>query len=102
MPFYNPLRYPNGKRRLISLIKCLLDENGLTDVRVHRTLCRGGIGSVGATYGGTHASTIHLNDLSRPIFAFWHSVLHRNQELCRGVESFSLTMERMVYAAGSL
>src|SRR5258706_11442955 len=32
MPFYSPLRYPGGKRRLAPVLRRLLDENGLKNI----------------------------------------------------------------------
>jgi DNA adenine methylase len=49
-----------------------------------------------------YASTIHINDLSRPVYAFWHAVLHDTKELCRRIEHAKLTVpewrqQRKVY-----
>ena len=33
MPYYTPLRYPGGKRRLASVVMSLLEENSLRDVQ---------------------------------------------------------------------
>ena len=92
MPFYTPLRYPGGKRRLVSVIKSLLDENRLTGGEYVEPYAGGA--SVALTLLMEHyASSIHLNDLSRPIFAFWYSVLNYNEELCQVVASIPLTMD---------
>jgi DNA adenine methylase len=49
-----------------------------------------------------YASIIHINDLSRFVFAFWHTVLHESEDLCRRVARVRLSMaewrrQRMVY-----
>jgi DNA adenine methylase len=49
-----------------------------------------------------YASVIHINDLSRPVYAFWHTALNDTVELCRRVESVKVTMrewqrQRAVY-----
>ena len=41
---------------------------------------------------GEYASVIHINDLSRPVYAFWHSVLHDTEELCRRIQAVDVSM----------
>src|SRR5713226_3376124 len=58
-----------------------------------------------STTGKTNSrssSTIHINDLSRPVYAFWHTVLHDSKDLCRRIERAKLTVsewrqQRKVY-----
>ena len=38
-------------------------------------------------------SRIAINDLSPPIYSFWHSVLHQTEDLCRLVRDTPLTVE---------
>jgi DNA adenine methylase len=101
MPYYTPLRYPGGKRRLISVVTRLLEANGLKDVQYVEPYA-GGAGIALALLLEDFASVIHINDLDRPVYAFWHSVLTENQELCRRVKSVKVTMaewrrQRAVY-----
>src|SRR5258708_35607609 len=49
-----------------------------------------------------YASVIHINDLSRPVYAFWHMVLNETETLCRMVDRAKVTMrewhrQRQVY-----
>ena len=39
------------------------------------------------------AKRIHLNDLSRPVYCFWRTVLTQPEALCRRIVSASLTVE---------
>lgn len=101
MPYYTPLRYPGGKRRLASAIKQLLDENGLKDVQYVEPFA-GGAAVALTLLLDEYASAVHINDLSRPVFAFWHTVLNDTAELCRRIERAKLTMpewrrQRKVY-----
>jgi DNA adenine methylase len=41
---------------------------------------------------GEYASVIHLNDLSRPVYAFWHEVTNNAGDLCRKVKHARVTM----------
>lgn len=101
MPFYTPLRYPGGKRRLVSSIVRLLAANRLTNIEYAEPYA-GGAAIALALLFGEQASVIHINDLSRPVHAFWYSVLHHTDDLCRRVERTSVTMrewhkQRAVY-----
>lgn len=40
-----------------------------------------------------YASIVSINDLSRPVYAFWHSVLNDTERLCRRVSRTRITMD---------
>jgi DNA adenine methylase len=40
-----------------------------------------------------YASCIHLNDINRPVFAFWHSVINSTDKLCGMVRDVKITAE---------
>ena len=101
MPFYTPLRYPGGKRRLAPVVMRLLEANGLKDVEYVEPYA-GGASIALALMFEEYASVIHINDLSRPVYAFWHTVLNDSDELCRKIDKVKLTMrewkrQRAVY-----
>ncbi len=101
MPFYTPLRYPGGKRRIAPVVMRLLELNGLKDVEYAEPYA-GGSAIALALLLEEYASAIHINDLSRPVYAFWHTVLNDNQQLCRRIERINITMnewrrQRSVY-----
>ena len=101
MPFYSPLRYPGGKRRLSSFLMQLIEHNELKQVNYVEPFA-GGASLALALLFGEYASIIHINDLSRPVFAFWHSVLHNTEEFCRRIRAVDVSMtqwhhQRSVY-----
>ncbi len=101
MPYYTPLRYPGGKRRLAPAIMRLLEWNGLRDIHYVEPYA-GGAAVALALLLEEFASVIHINDLSRPVYAFWHSVLYETDDLCRRIERINVTMrewkrQRAVY-----
>lgn len=103
MPFYTPLRYPGGKRRLSAFVMRLLEANGLRDIE-YAEPCAGGASLALALLFEEYASAIHINDLSRPVYAFWHSVLYDTDALCRRIERTKITMrewhrQRAIYEA---
>lgn len=88
---YSPLRYPGGKKRLTATISRVLEENDLRDVEYVEPYAGGASVGLGLLFG-EHASSIHINDLSRPVYAFWHSVLNKTEELCERITKAKLTM----------
>ena len=92
MPFHTPLRYPGGKRRLVNLVAEVIEANGLHDIDYVEPYAGGA--SIGlALLFNEYASAIHINDLSRPVFAFWKSVLDETEPLCRRIDETPVTME---------
>lgn len=91
MPYYTPLRYPGGKRRLAATVIQFLQQNGLKDVTYAEPYA-GGAAIALALLLEDYASVVHINDLSRPIYAFWYAVLNDNAELCRRVELANVTL----------
>ena len=92
MSFYTPLRYPGGKRRLADVIKRLLDTNELKDVQYAEPYA-GGAAVALSLLMEEYASVIHINDLSRAVYAFWYAVLNDTEELCGRIERVEITME---------
>ena len=91
MPFYSPLRSPGGKRRLAPAITRLLEQNDLRDIQYVEPYAGGASLALSLLFE-EYASDIHINDLSRPIYGFWHSVLNKTQELCERIERTPGTM----------
>jgi DNA adenine methylase len=69
----------------------LLDANGLKDVEYAEAYA-GGAAVALALLMEEYASVIHINDLSRAVYAVWYSVLNDTTELCRRIESAKVTM----------
>src|SRR4051812_15567262 len=91
MPYYTPLRYPGGKRRLVSAVKALLEYNRLYDVQYVEPYAGGAAVGLSLLLE-EYASVIHINDLSRPVYAFWHTVLNDTAWLCQRIEKVKVTM----------
>jgi DNA adenine methylase len=91
-PYYTPLRYPGGKRRLLNAMRVLFDSNNFKDIQYAEPYA-GGAGLALALLFEEYASVIHLNDLSRPVYAFWHSVLHDTERLCEQISAIPVTID---------
>lgn len=92
MQFLTPLRYPGGKRRLVSLIVQVLEATGLRDIAYFEPYA-GGAAMALALLFDEYASAVHINDLSRPVYAFWKSVLDETEALCQRIEGTPVTID---------
>lgn len=87
-----PLRYPGGKSRLAPFLSFLLRENRISDC-VYIEPFAGGSGAAINLLRKEYVRVLYLNDLDPGIYAFWYSVLHHTDDLCRLVAQVPLTMD---------
>lgn len=80
--YVSPLRYPGGKAKLANYIKLLVEKNNLSD-GVYVEPYAGGASVALRLLQDEYVSRIHINDLDRAVFGFWHSVLNETEALCR-------------------
>jgi DNA adenine methylase len=79
---FTPLRYPGGKGKLADYLERLMDVNQLLDGEYVEPYA-GGCGVAVQLLLHEYVSRIHINDISRPVYAFWKAVLSHTDELCR-------------------
>jgi len=90
--FTSPLRYPGGKGMLANFAKLLISSNKLNDgdyVEVYA----GGASIAWALLFDGYVKRVHINDISRPIYSFWKSVLRHTDQLCRLIQDTPITIE---------
>lgn len=92
MPYPSPLRYPGGKRKLSGFMKQLFRENRLLDGDYAEPYAGGASVALAVLYEEC-ARCVHINDLDRSIYAFWHSVLYETDALCRLVRDTPVTIK---------
>lgn len=92
MSFNTPLRYPGGKGKLTNFFRLIFEQNKLTDGHYVEPYA-GGAGLAVSLLLLEYASNIHLNDINRSVYAFWHSVLNHPKELCQMIEECDVTMD---------
>ncbi len=90
--FDTPLRYPGGKGRLAQYVIDLMEMNGLAGVHYVEPYA-GGAGIAISLLYLEYAEHVHLNDLSKPVFAFWRSVLDEPEALCKLVRDTPITIK---------
>jgi len=88
---YTPLRYPGGKGKLAAYVKSLLKTNNLLDGEYVEPYCGGAAVGLELLFH-EYVSRIHINDISKPVWAFWKSVLDYTDELCKLVRDTPLTV----------
>lgn len=89
---YSPLRYPGGKGKLARFMKEIVRSNGLSDGRYVEPYAGGAAVAWELLLTGV-VRRVSINDISLPIFAFWHSVLNSTNDLCRMIYDCPLTMD---------
>ena len=75
MIYSTPLRYPGGKSKLSNFMRLVFKKNDLIDGHYAEPYA-GGAGVAFHLLFTGYASHIHVNDLNKPIYSFWHVVLY--------------------------
>ncbi len=90
MQHYSPLRYPGGKNKLSAFIARICIDN---DINGHYVEPYSGGASVALfLLMEGYVQRITINDKDRSIYAFWHSVLHRTNQLCELIKNAELSI----------
>lgn len=90
MKLYSPLRYPGGKNRLSAFLAKICIDNNINGHYVEPY--SGGASVALFLLLEGFVSKITINDRDRSIYAFWHSVLNRTNELCNLIENAEFTI----------
>ncbi|MGE8163018.1 DNA adenine methylase [Paraburkholderia sp. NPDC080076] len=88
----SPLRYPGAKWRLNAFVEGLLRKNDLLDGHYIEPFAGGASLALGLLYRQA-VNEIHLNDLDRALYAFWHSAVNHAEEFATRVEQTDVDVE---------
>lgn len=91
-PFVSPLRYPGGKLKVVDYIKRIFEANDLFD-GVYIEPYAGGASVALSLLFSEYAHSIRINDIDLSIYAFWHSVIHDTDALCRMIAETPVNMD---------
>lgn len=80
MPNYTPLRYPGGKGKFSNFLIDLIKMNDLYYCDYVEPFA-GGAGIAFNLLFGEYVNNVHLNDLNKQVYSFWHSVLNNTDGL---------------------
>jgi len=88
----SPLRYPGGKTCLLDTVGSILKENNLMR-RHYAEPYAGGCGLALALLYGGFVSNIHINDIDKGIWSFWHSILNDTESFISLMMATPVTMD---------
>lgn len=88
---FTPLRYPGGKGKLAAFVKSIIEANELNDGTYVEPYAGGAAIGLELLFH-EYVSQIYINDISRPVYAFWKSVLDHTEQLARRIRDTPLTV----------
>ena len=88
---FTPLRYPGGKGKLSEFVKSVLQKNDLVDGE-YCELYAGGAGVALELLMHEYVTRIHINDISRPLYALWSSILNMPDAFSRKIRDATLSV----------
>lgn len=91
MIFYSPLRYPGGKNKLSAFIAKICIDKNINGLYVE-PYAGGASVALFLLFEGFVKKVI-INDKDRSIYAFWHSVLNKSEELCELIDKTEVTID---------
>ncbi|WID98191.1 DNA adenine methylase [Bosea vestrisii] len=89
---FSPLRYPGGKGKLANFIADIVRINNLSDGTYIEPYAGGAAVAWELLLTGVVRRVV-INDLNKPVFEFWQSVLTRTEQLIQLIESTPVTIE---------
>ncbi len=89
---FTPLRYPGGKGKLAGYTKALIKSNKLLDGEYVEPYAGGAAIPLELLFH-EYVSRVHIDEISRPVHAFWSSVFSDTNELCMRVRDTALTID---------
>lgn len=90
--FTSPLRYPGGKGALANFMKVIVSQNDLLDGD-YTEVYAGGAGIAWTLLLEEYVRRVHINDLNKPLMAFWCCVVEFTDELCKLIRDTPVTIE---------
>ncbi len=90
--FFTPLRYPGGKGKIVGYIKEIIIANKMLDGNYVEPFAGGAAVAIELLLQD-YVTHIHINDLDRSIYAFWHSILKETDAFCDLIESTSVSID---------
>ena len=94
MEFLSPLRYPGGKAKVADFVQCLIKKNALLDCTYVEPYVGGGSVALSLLFN-EYVRDIYINDKDISIYAFWYSVLHESEALCK--KKFNQIRKMLIY-----
>lgn len=102
---YTPLRYPGGKRKIANFISDIIAQSDVQD-GLYVEPYAGGAAVALELLLQEKVQAICLNDISRDIFSFWHSILNHADDFCALISNTPITVaswdeQKKIHKSGS-
>jgi DNA adenine methylase len=88
---FSPLRYPGGKAKVAAFVKQVIERNDLLDGDYVEPYAGGAAIAIDLLLN-QYVSRIHINDISRPVYAFWYAILNHTDSFLRKIKETPLTL----------
>ena len=89
----SPLRYPGGKACLYELMSLILRQNKMSRLDYAEPYA-GGCGLALSLLFAGDVADIHINDIDASIWAFWHGVLEKTEDLVAKIKETPVTIDQ--------
>ncbi|MEG3753122.1 MULTISPECIES: DNA adenine methylase [Psychromonas] len=88
----SPLRYPGGKTSILPMVSKIIEDNNLGDGDYAEPYAGGGGLALSLLFNDL-VNEIHLNDIDRSIWSFWHTVLNDTESLIDKIKNTDITID---------
>ena len=88
---FSALRYPGGKGKVAKFVRSIILRNNLSDGLYVEPYAGGAAIAWELLITGV-VRRVQINDISRPVYSFWNSVLNRTDDLCELIENKPVTI----------
>jgi DNA adenine methylase len=99
MRLTSPLRYPGGKGNLSPFFIKVIETNQIIGGTYIEPYAGGASVALNLLLND-YVKNIIINDLDRSIYAFWHTVVDHNKELCEMIRTVEVTPEQWLIQKG--
>jgi DNA adenine methylase len=89
--YYSPLRYPGGKNCIFQFVSNIFYENGLIGAGYAEPYAGGAGLALRLLFEG-YVDKVYINDFDRSIYAFWSTVINRNEEFCEWIKTVRVSV----------
>lgn len=92
MPFFSPLRYPGGKRKILPYLKKIIKDNNITLTDYVEPYAGGSAVALDLLFFEL-TNKIHINDMDHSIYSFWYSILNETDRFCEEISVIDLSFD---------
>ena len=91
-----PLRYPGGKSSLLNYIEKFIESNDICVNAIIEPYAGSAAISIGLLSKGI-ISKAYINDADQMVYAFWKTIMNKNEELIEMIDSLEVNLDAWFY-----